>query len=76
MAVVEVRLQMRELTDKEGNRRTTADVVADNVYFVDSKRDGDSANISRGYQAPADYGVLSGSDPFAEMGDEDGDLPF
>jgi len=41
MAVVEGRLQMREWTDKEGNRRTTAEVVADSVYFGDSKRDGD-----------------------------------
>lgn len=37
MAVVEGRLQMREWTDKEGNRRTTSEVVADNVYFGDSK---------------------------------------
>ena len=43
MAVVEGRLQIREWTDKEGNRRTTAEVVADNVYFGDSKRDGDFA---------------------------------
>ena len=41
MAVVEGRLQIREWTDKEGNRRTTAEVVADNVYFGDSRRDGD-----------------------------------
>ena len=39
LAVVEGRLQMREWTDKEGNRRTTAEVVADNVYFADSRRD-------------------------------------
>ena len=44
MAVVEGRLQMREWTDKDGNRRTTAEVVADNVYFGDSKRDGDSGS--------------------------------
>ena len=33
MAVVEGRLQMRDWTDKEGNKRTSAEVVADNVYF-------------------------------------------
>ena len=37
MAVVEGRLQMREWTDKDGNRRRSAEVVADNVYFGDSK---------------------------------------
>ena len=40
LTVVEGRLQMREWTDKEGNRRTTAEVVADNVYFGDSRREG------------------------------------
>ena len=43
MAVVSGRLQMRSWTDKEGNKRTSAEVVADNVYFGDSKRDADSA---------------------------------
>lgn len=41
LAVVEGRLQMRDWTDKEGNKRTTAEVVADNVYFGDSKREED-----------------------------------
>lgn len=46
MAVVEGRLQMRDWTDKEGNKRTSAEVVADNVYFGDSKRDGDGGSYS------------------------------
>ena len=37
MAVVEGRLQIREWTDKEGGKRRSAEVVADNVYFGDSK---------------------------------------
>ena len=42
MAVVSGRLQMRDWTDKDGNKRTTAEVVVDNVYFGESKRrDGD-----------------------------------
>ena len=49
MAVVEGRLQMRDWTDKEGNKRTSAEVVADNVYFGDSKRDGDGGGYSSGY---------------------------
>ena len=39
MAVVEGRLQMREWTDKDGYKRRSAEVVADNVYFGDSKRE-------------------------------------
>lgn len=58
-AVVEGRLQMRDWTDKEGNKRRSAEVVADNVYFADSKRDGDSGGSYQGgyqgggYSAPA-----------------------
>ena len=56
MAVVEGRLQIREWTDKEGNRRTTAEVVADNVYFGDSKRDGGGS-----YGGGSGYGDRGGS---------------
>ena len=55
MAVVEGRLQIREWTDKEGNRRTSAEVVADNVYFADSRRDGDGGSYTQGYR-PGGYG--------------------
>ena len=78
MAVVEGRLQMRDWTDKEGNKRTSAEVVADNVYFGDSKRDGAP---SGDYGAPPAYGAPAHSVPvgpseFAELGEEDGELPF
>lgn len=76
MAVVDGRLQIREWTDKEGNKRRSAEVVAENVYFGDSKRDGDSANTSGEYQVPADYGVPPDKDQFSELADDDGDLPF
>ena len=46
MAVVSGRLQIRSWTDKDGNKRRTAEVVADNVYFGDSKRDNDGGNSS------------------------------
>ena len=52
MAVVTGRLQIRNWQDKEGNKRRSAEVVADNVYFGDSKRDnadGGSFNQSQGY---------------------------
>lgn len=42
MVVVSGRLQMRDWTDRDNNKRTTAEVVADNLYFGDSKRDGDT----------------------------------
>ena len=48
MAVVSGRLQIRNWTDKEGNKRRTAEVVADNVYFGDSKRDDQGSKASYG----------------------------
>ena len=46
MAVVEGRLQLRDWTDKDGNKRRSAEIVADNVYFGDSRRDSESGNSS------------------------------
>ena len=48
MIVVSGRLQIRSWTDKDGNKRRTAEVVADNCYFGDSKRDGDNGGSSYG----------------------------
>ena len=39
MAVVEGRLQLRDWTDKDGNKRRTAEVLAEHVYFGDSRRE-------------------------------------
>lgn len=83
MAVVEGRLQIRDWTDKDGGKRRSAEVVADNVYFGDSKRDGgDNSGYNPGYApAPASHSAApsnfsaSGSD-FAEIGEDDGELPF
>ena len=44
MIVVSGRLQIRGWTDKDGNKRRTAEVVADNCYFGESKRGGDQGN--------------------------------
>ena len=82
MAIVEGRLQIRPWTDKDGNNRRSAEVVADNIYFGDSKRD--SAGDMGGYSAPAytapaggySAPVGGGSSGFAEIDEEDGDLPF
>ena len=44
MIVVSGRLQIRSWTDKDGNKRRTAEVVADNCYFGDSKRDSEGGS--------------------------------
>ena len=78
MAVVEGRLQMRDWKDQNGNNRRVAEVVADNVYFGDSKKEGGSgysAPAGNGYAAPAG-GYNRNHSEFAEIGEEDGDLPF
>ena len=89
MAVAEGRLQIREWKDKDGNNRRTAEVVAENVYFGDSRRDGAEsgygagaygnagygANAAPAYGAPPAYGAGESSG-FAEIADDDGDLPF
>lgn len=68
MAVAVGSLQIRDWTDKEGNKRRTAEVIAENVYFGDSKRDPlDKLADDAEPVAPAGE--------FAEL-DDDGELPF
>nr|WP_317322755.1 single-stranded DNA-binding protein [uncultured Flavonifractor sp.] len=93
MAVVEGRLQLRDWTDRDGNKRRSAEVVADNVYFGDSKRDAEGGGYgapSGGYGAPGGYAppaapvgggyappaAPAGGDQFAELTEDDGELPF
>ena len=79
MAVVSGRLQIRSWTDKDGNKRRTAEVIADNVYFGDSKREGEGnayaapAPTFGGYSAPAASAPAS---DFAMLDDSDTQLPF
>ena len=86
MAVVEGRLQIRPYTDRDGNKRSATEVVAENIYFGDSRRDGDSGGSYGGYPAapstapsqpsPYDAPVPAG-DQFAELDeDDDGELPW
>ena len=79
MCLVEGSLQIRDWTDKDGNKRKSAEVVADNVYFTESKKSRESSgnyasaapkNDFSGYASP-----VGGSD-FEELDDDDGDLPF
>ena len=71
MAVVEGRLQIRDWTDKDGNKRRSAEIVADSVYFGDSKRDGGDTVQSEPQSEPQNE-PQSG---FSEV-EDDGDLPF
>ena len=78
MAIVEGRLQTRDWTDKDGNRRVAVEVVADNIYFGDSKRDGgNNFDTAPSFGAPmGGYAAPVGNNQFAEIDEEDGDLPF
>ena len=115
MAVVAGRLQIRDWTDRDGNKRRTAEVVAENVYFGESKRREDGAAPARrdsyggnsyggnqggygndrgnsyggGYGNNDRYGSNNGgynsgnsgyssrsASAFADLEDDDGDLPF
>ena len=90
MAIVSGRLQIRNWTDKDGNKRRSAEVVADSVYFGDSKK---SSEGNSTYQAPNSYpgaaggfpetmamleryGVPTGQSEFTMLDDDDAQLPF
>ena len=80
MAVVSGRLQIRSWTDKDGNKRRTAEVVADNVYFGDSRRDGEGSAPSFSAPAAGSFGGYSApsapASDFAMLDDDDAQLPF
>lgn len=84
LVAVSGRLQMRDWTDKDGNKRRNAEVVADNVYFAESKksREGGSApantapyNTPSGGYTPS-YDSAPAANAFAELDEDDGELPF
>ena len=84
MIVVDGRLEMRDWTDKDGNKRISAEVNVANAYFGDSKRDGEgsfggntygsapAAPSFGGYSAPAS----APASDFAMLDDDDAQLPF
>ena len=89
MAIVSGRLQIRNWTDKDGNKRRNAEVVADSVYFGDSKKssEGNSAyqsnySVPQASQEPyadtmAYINKLQGQQSeFAMLEDDDAQLPF
>lgn len=88
MIVVSGRLQMRNWTDDNGNKRVSAEVVAENVYFGGSKKEQTSETASYSnnvpyYSAPTGYygpfnavGVKPAVSDFALLDDDDAQLPF
>lgn len=77
MAVVEGRLQLREYTDRDGSKRRVAEVIAEQVYFADSRREEAPSGVpaaAPGY-APAGRPRMVFPGEFAELEDED-QLPF
>ena len=71
MAVAEGRLQLRDWVDRDGNKRRSAEVVVEQMYFGDSKRD-EGGTRATGYQPP----VTEPEDEMPELEGDDGDLPF
>ena len=64
MAIVSGRLQTRSWTDKDGGKRKSVEIVVDNVYFGDSKKD-----TNGGYPTPAPGG-------YEPVEEDDPDLPY
>ena len=80
MAVAEGRLQLRDWVDRDGNKRRSAEVVVEQMYFGDSRSEGGQKSgqpvpKEAGYQA-AYSSTGREADEFRELQDDDGELPF
>ena len=71
MAVVSGRLQIDNYTDNDGNKRKAAKVIADNIYFGDSKKDG-----ATGSQSDETASFTPAPSGFVTVDVDDGELPF
>lgn len=90
MILVEGQLQVRDYTDRDGNRRYVTEVVTDNINFCGSRREsgttgggnyapaGNSYNSASAPAAPSAYApqAAAPASEFAELSDDDGELPF
>ena len=96
MIVVSGRLQIRSWTDKDGNKRKSAEIVADNCYFGESKKSAESNGVTVSGGLPEaggfpetmayaekarnmDFNIPypgGGTEPYAMLDDDDGQLPF
>lgn len=70
MIVVSGRLQVRSWTDKDGNKRRSAEIVADEVYFGEGRKGRDAAGEAAGQSGNP------GGGEFAQIGEDDPGLPF
>lgn len=73
MMVVSGRIQTDSYTDKNGNKRKSVKVVADNVYFGDSKRNGDNGDNATTESGSSDNAYAA---DYNAITDDDDDLPF
>lgn len=77
MAIVTGRLQLRDWTDKNGQKRRTAEILVSSIYFCGSKDSGaqGSSGAHGGYNAPGYQGDAPGGD-FEVLEDDSSPLPF
>lgn len=79
MIVISGRLQIRGWTDKDGNKRKTAEIVAENVYFGESKKSSNATPPTNGFNSPYDVYTVPYTTPtsdFAMLDDDSAVLPF
>lgn len=78
MAVVSGRLQLRRWSDKDGNKRVSAEVVAENVYFGDSKKEDSGSAYGNAYAADGSCipPIAPGAQDFAALEGDDPRLPL
>ena len=69
------RLQNRDWTDKDGNKRKNTEVIANNIYFADSKKNNDNAS-GTSYSVPATTYTAPSTSNFEEIDENSDDLPF
>ena len=77
--IVDGRLQSRKWEDKDGNKRTSIEIIVDSAYFGDSKRDGDERaeqKSSNGVAVDTSERIDKPSGVFVEVDEDDGELPF
>lgn len=83
MIAVEGRIQTRNYTDNNGNKRYVTEVIVDRPYFADSKSSSDNTTFTNGPEHPA-YSQETSSGTSVSIGDigdfeeiqDDADLPF
>jgi len=70
LVAVEGRIQTGVYEDKEGNKRTTFDVIADMVHFLESKKDGQAVQTKPTFTADEVDSMRINDDPFADFGEQ------